>query len=153
MPKHSENKNMPYSALEMFSLVSDIESYPDFLPWCSGARILREYQENNKHIIIADLIISFKAFREKFTSEVTLDIQSKEILVNYVDGPFKYLINKWQFIEKTNGSCVANFNVEFEFKSRILQALIGIVFNDAMLRIVDAFERRAFELYGLDKSQ
>ena len=144
---------MPYSALEMFSLVSDIESYPDFLPWCSGARILREYQENDKHIIIADLIISFKAFREKFTSEVTLDIQSKEISVNYVDGPFKYLINKWQFTEKTNGSCMADFNVEFEFKSRILQALIGIVFNDAMLRIVDAFERRASELYGLDKNQ
>ena len=86
MPKHSENRKVPYSASKMFDLVSDIESYPAFLPWCSGARIKRQYDADNKYVIIADLIISFKAFREQFTSEVTLDRNSNEILVNYVDG-------------------------------------------------------------------
>ena len=150
MPKHSENRKVPYSASKMFDLVSDIESYPEFLPWCSGARIKQEYDIGNKYVIIADLIISFKAFREQFTSEVTLDRNSNKILVNYVDGPFKYLINSWQFTEEKNGECTATFLVDFEFKSKILQALIGIVFNDAMIKIVGAFEKRAFELYGLD---
>ena len=86
MPKHSENRKVPYSASKMFDLVSDIESYPAYLPWCSGARIKRQYDADNKYVIIADLIISFKAFREQFTSEVTLDRNSNEILVNYVDG-------------------------------------------------------------------
>ena len=150
MPKHSENRKVPYSASKMFDLVSDIESYPEFLPWCSGARINREYDTGDKYVIIADLIISFKAFREQFTSEVTLDRNSNKILVNYVDGPFKYLINSWQFTEEKSGECTATFLVDFEFKSKILQALIGIVFNDAMIKIVGAFEKRAFELYGLD---
>lgn len=150
MPKHSENRKVPYSASKMFDLVSDIESYPAFLPWCSGARITREYDTGNKYVIIADLIISFKAFREQFTSEVTLDRNSNEILVNYVDGPFKYLINRWQFTDEKDDECTATFVVDFEFKSKILQALIGIVFNDAMIKIVGAFEKRAFDLHGLD---
>ena len=150
MPKHSENRKVPYSASKMFDLVSDVESYPAFLPWCSGARINCQYNADNKYVIIADLIISFKAFREQFTSEVTLDRNSNEILVNYVDGPFKYLINRWQFTDEKDDECMAAFAVDFEFKSKILQAVIGIVFNDAMIKIVGAFEKRAFDLYGLD---
>ena len=150
MPKHSENRKVPYSASKMFDLVSDVASYPEFLPWCSGARIKREYESGGKHVIIADLIISFKAFREQFTSEVTLDRSSNEISVNYVDGPFKYLINRWQFTDEKDDECTTTFLVDFEFKSKILQALIGVVFNDAMIKIVSAFEKRAFELYSIE---
>jgi coenzyme Q-binding protein COQ10 len=147
MPKHSENKKMPYKAYQMFDLVSDIENYSNFLPWCSGARVKNEINVNNNIIITADLIISFKAFREKFTSEVTLISENNEVKVKYLDGPFKYLVNQWQFTDLAEGGCNASFMVDFEFKSKILQALIGFVFNDAMLKIVQAFEEQAAKLY------
>ena len=147
MTSHSEIKYLPYTAKEMFDLVADISSYPEFLPWCSGARINREYDTGDKYVIIADLIISFKAFREKFTSEVTLISENNEVKVKYLDGPFKYLVNQWQFTDSAEGGCNASFMVDFEFKSKILQALIGVVFNDAMLKIVQAFEEQAAKLY------
>jgi coenzyme Q-binding protein COQ10 len=147
MPKHSENKVMPYTADQMFDLVSDIENYANFLPWCAGARIESKEKVENKVIITADLIISFKVFREKFTSQVTLVSENHEVLVKYLDGPFKYLINKWKFTDLGSRGCSAEFMVDFEFKSKILQALIGVVFNDAMQRIVKAFEIQAATLY------
>ena len=148
MPKHFENKLMPHTAGQMFDLVSDIEGYTNFLPWCTGARIKSKEKVENKIIITADLIISFKAFREKFTSEVTLVSENHEVLVKYLDGPFKYLANSWKFTDLEPGVCNAEFMVDFEFKSKILQSLIGVVFNQAMLKIVRAFENQATTLYG-----
>ena len=147
MPKHFENKVMPYTADQMFELVADIENYATFLPWCAGAQIKTESKVESKIIITADLIISFKAFREKFSSEVTLVSENHEVLVRYLDGPFKYLANNWKFTDLELGGCNVEFMVDFEFKSKILQGLIGVVFNQAMLKIVRAFEFQAATLY------
>ena len=146
MPTHTEKRIMPYTAKQMYDLVADIETYPDFLPWCAATRIRKVTKDSHKTIIEADLIIAFKVFRERFGSRVTLKAEKFSIDVEYLDGPFKYLNNHWIFRD-VDGGCEADFFVDFEFKSRVLQALIGVVFNEAMQRIVKAFEMRADDLY------
>ena len=149
MPTHAEKRRMPYSADEMYALIADISAYPEFLPWCSGARIRGTRPDGEGgEIIDADLIISFKVFRERFGSRVILHPEDKKIDVSYLDGPFKYLNNHWHFVPVDETSCEVDFFVDFEFKSRTLQAIIGVVFNEAMRRIVRAFEDRARVLYG-----
>ncbi len=148
MPTHAEKRRMPYSAQQMYALIADIEKYPEFLPWCSGCRIRDRRSEGPREVVDADLIISFKVFRERFGSRVTLDPQAPEILVEYLDGPFKYLRNHWRFDALSDQECEVDFFVDFEFKSRTLQAVIGVVFGEAMRRIVRAFEDRANALYG-----
>jgi coenzyme Q-binding protein COQ10 len=146
MPTHTEKRIMPYTAKQMYDLVADVETYPDFLPWCAATRIRKVTKDSHKTIIEADLIIAFKVFRERFGSRVTLKDEKFSIDVEYLDGPFKYLNNHWIFRD-VDGGCEADFFVDFEFKSRVLQALIGVVFNEAMQRIVMAFEMRADDLY------
>ena len=146
MTSHSETKFLPYGAKEMFDLVADISSYPEFLPWCAAARIRKEIQKGEVKQIEADLIISFKVFREKFGSRVLLDPAKYVIQTDYIDGPFRYMHSVWSFKDCDEG-CEVKFNVDFEFKNAVLQSIIGLVFNDAMQRIVRAFERRASELY------
>ena len=146
MPTHTEKRIMPYTAKQMYDLVADVETYPDFLPWCAATRIRKVTKDGHKAIIEADLIIAFKVFRERFGSRVTLKAEKFSIDVEYLDGPFKYLNNHWIFRD-VDGGCEADFFVDFEFKSRVLQALIGVVFNEAMQRIVKAFEMRADDLY------
>ncbi|MGH1369058.1 MAG: type II toxin-antitoxin system RatA family toxin [Maritimibacter sp.] len=148
MPTHSENRVMPYSAQQMYDLVADVASYPQFLPWNAAARIRSiTPQADGTEVMEADLIISFKVFRERFTSRVVLNGQTKRIDTEYLDGPFKYMRSYWQFGD-TDGGCTVEFFVDFEFKNAILQNLIGVVFNQAMQRIVKAFEDRAASLYG-----
>ena len=136
----------------MFDLVADIESYPDFIPWCSHvkttSRIRNEVQ--NCEIVEAEMRISFKVFSETFSSRVSLDHLSNEIVVEYLSGPFKFLNNKWVFKGCKSG-CIIDFYVEFEFKSRIMQRLIGTVFNEAMRRVILSFEKRAADLYGINE--
>ena len=146
MPTHTEKRIMPYTAKQMYDLVADVETYPDFLPWCAATRIRKVTKDSHKTIIEADLIIAFKVFRERFGSRVTLKAEKFSIDVEYLDGPFKYLNNHWIFRD-VDGGCEADFFVDFEFKSRVLQALIGVVFNEAMQRIVKAFKMRADDLY------
>ena len=146
MTSHSEIKYLPYTAKEMFDLVADISSYPEFLPWCAAARIRKEVQKGELQQIEADLVISFKVFREKFGSRVSLDTSKYIIETDYIDGPFRYMNSVWSF-EDTDECCEVKFNVDFEFKNAMLQSIIGLVFNDAMQRIVRAFERRASDLY------
>ena len=149
MPTHAENRRMPYSADEMYALIADVASYPQFLPWCSGARIrARKPQPDGTEVIEADLVISFKLFRERFGSRVTLRPAEHRIDVAYLDGPFRYLNNHWRFDPVDESHCDVDFFVDFEFRSKALQAIIGIVFNEAMRRIVRAFEDRAEALYG-----
>ena len=149
MPTHAEKRELPYSADQMFALIADVASYPEFLPWCSAARIRsRGHQADGSEIIEADLVISFKVFRERFGSRVVLRPDQNRIDVAYLDGPFRYLNNHWQFRDRPDGGCEVDFFVDFEFRSRTLQAIIGVVFNEAMQRIVRAFEARAEELYG-----
>ncbi len=148
MPTHAEKRQMPYSAQQMYDLIADIGSYPQFLPWCSAARERKRRLDGDCEVIEADLVISFKVFREKFGSRVTLYPAESRIDVEYLDGPFKYLNNHWRFIPLENGGCEVDFFVDFEFKSMILQKIIGVVFTEAMHRIVRAFEQRADQLYG-----
>ncbi|MCP5073968.1 MAG: type II toxin-antitoxin system RatA family toxin [Rhodobacteraceae bacterium] len=149
MPTHTEIRRMPYSAQQMYDLIADVSAYPEFLPWCSAARIRKRTPQGAREVIEADLVISFKVFRERFGSRVTLRPEENRIDVEYLDGPFRYLNNHWAFAPLDDGNCEVDFFVDFEFKSSILQALIGVVFNEAMQRIVRAFEARAQDLYGL----
>jgi len=148
MPTHAEKRTMPYSAVQMYDLVADIAAYPQFLPWCAAARVRSISEVEGGSLIEADLVISFKLFREKFGSRVRLKPAEACIDVEYLDGPFRYLNNHWRFTDLENGGCEADFFVDFEFKSAMLQAVIGLVFNEAMQRIVQAFEKRAATLYG-----
>lgn len=147
MTTHAETRRMPYGADEMFALIADVERYPEFLPWCSAARIRRRTErEDGATVLDADLVISFKVFRERFGSRVTLWPERRVIDVKYLDGPFKRLDNHWEFRPDGEG-CEVSFFVDFEFRSRVLQKVIGVVFYEAMQRVVRAFETRAEALY------
>lgn len=149
MPSHSETKHLPYTPDQMYDLVADVGQYPQFIPWCAAARVTRITEQGDARIMDADLVISFKVFREKFGSRVTLYPKAKRIDTTYIDGPFRYMNSSWGFRPAETGDGVeVDFDVDFEFKNALLQSVIGIVFNDAMQRIVRAFERRAADLYG-----
>ena len=142
MPTHAEHKVLPYSPEQMFDLVADVGKYPAFLPWCAGARV----KSHTETQLVADLTIGFGPFRESFTSRVELD-RPHQIQVKYENGPFRYLNNQWTFEPNPKG-CNVKFYVDFEFKSRMLQAAIGVVFNNAVRLMVNAFLKRAREVYG-----
>ncbi|MBS7812695.1 type II toxin-antitoxin system RatA family toxin [Roseococcus pinisoli] len=142
MPTHAEKKILRYTPEQIFQMVADVHRYPEFLPWCVGARVLSRDETK----LVADLTIGFKMFRETFRSEVTLD-RPHLVEVKYLDGPFRYLNNTWRLTPVPGGTEV-NFFVDFEFRSKLLQAVIGTVFNEAVRMMVRAFERRAMALYG-----
>ena len=147
MPTHHETKVLPYTAAQMYDLVADVARYPEFLPWNSAARIRSRTPVEGGEVMEADLVISFKVFRERFGSRVTLWPEARKIDTEYLDGPFRHLRSTWAFRD-VPGGCEVDFHVDFEFRNAILQGIIGVVFNEAMQRIVRAFERRAAELYG-----
>ena len=133
----------------MYDLVADVERYPEFLPWNSAARIRsRSAGPDGSEVLEADLVISFKVFRERFGSRVTLWPEDKRIDTEYLDGPFRYLRSGWAFRDLPEGGCEVAFHVDFEFRNPILKRVIGVVFGEAMHRIVRAFEDRARKLYG-----
>lgn len=148
MPTHSETRHLPYRAQQMYDLVADVASYPQFLPWCVAARIRSRSPQGRSDVMLADLVISFKVFRESFGSRVTLHPDEQKIDTEYLDGPFKYMQSYWTFHDSDDGGCEVEFFVDFEFKNKILSGIIGVVFNEAMQRIVRAFETRADALYG-----
>jgi coenzyme Q-binding protein COQ10 len=149
MPRHSEIRQMPYSARQMYDLVADVARYPEFLPWTSAARIRSVTpRPDGAQVMEADLVISFKVFRERFGSRVTLWPDEMKIDTEYLDGPFKYMRSDWTFTDRAGGGCDVSFFVDFEFRNAILQKLIGVVFDEAMRRVVRAFEARAAALYG-----
>ncbi len=147
MPSHSETRVLPYTPDQMYDLVADVGSYSEFLPWTAAARVRSTEDKGDHEVMLADLVISFKVFRERFGSKVTLWPEKKQIDTEYIDGPFRYLESTWRFNEAEKG-CEVSFDVDFEFKNRLLQGAAGIFFNEAMQRVVRAFERRAQELYG-----
>ncbi len=142
MPTHAESRIVQYTPEQLFDLVADVDRYPRFLPWCVASRV----RSRSDTLLVADLTIGFGPFRESFTSRVTLDRPSR-VTVKYENGPFRYLNNQWDFTPRDNGTEVAFF-VDFEFRSRILQAAIGVVFNEAVRRMVNAFLKRARDVYG-----
>ncbi len=148
MPRHAETKTLPYRADQMFALVADVARYPEFLPWTAAARIRSRKPVEEGELMEADLVISFKVFRERFGSRVTLLPGQNRILTEYIDGPFKHLKSVWTFADRPEGGCDVGFEVDFEFRNAILAGIIGLVFNEAMQRVVRAFESRAKVLYG-----
>ena len=143
MTIHAEKRLVAHSPEQLYALVADVKSYPQFLPWCMAARIRNQDERG----LSADLIIGFQMFRERFTSVVELDPDTLSINVRYAEGPFKYLTNRWQFLPHDAG-CEIDFYVEFEFNSRLLQSVIETLFTEAVRRMVRAFEKRAHDLYG-----
>ncbi|WP_262695142.1 type II toxin-antitoxin system RatA family toxin [Kordiimonas aquimaris] len=143
MAKFTENKILPYTPEQVFALVADVQAYPDFLPWCIGARVYNRKPSS----FDADVIIGFKMFRETFTSRVTF-LEPSKVDVDYIKGPMKRLYNHWRFIPEGEGACQVEFAVELEFKNHVLEQMIGRVFTEACERMVDAFEERAHELYS-----
>lgn len=142
MPTHAEKRVLPHRPDQLFDLVADIEKYPEFLPWCVATRIRERHGDTS----ISDMVIGFKVFRERFTTRVTCR-KPERIDVSYSEGPFKYLNNHWIFLPHGDGQCLIDFYVDFEFRSKILQAAIGAVFNEAVKRMISAFEKRAAKLY------
>ena len=142
MPTHAETKIVPHSPEQLFDLVADVGKYPQFLPWCVAAKVRTRTATEQ----VADLTIGFGPFRESFTSRVIME-RPTLIKVRYENGPFRYLNNQWKFQADPRG-CKVDFFVDFEFRSRLLQAAIGVVFNEAVRRMVNAFLKRAHEVYG-----
>lgn len=153
MPTHSEQRRVPYRPEQMYELVADIERYPEFIPWTAATRIRSRQPMDGgpSEMVDADMVVSFRVFRERFGSRVTLDPEARQINVSYLDGPFSHMRNRWSFLTNEDGSTTIDFYVDFAFKNWTLQQLIGAVFDQAMRRIVRAFEDRAEALYGDDK--
>ncbi len=143
MPTHAENRVVPFTPEQMFDLVADVERYPEFLPWCVAARVRK--REGNT--LMADMVIGFKIFREGFTTRDVFD-RPRRIDVSYFEGPFKYLNNHWIFEPHGDGACLIEFYIDFEFRSRLMQRMMGVLFNEAVRIMVSAFEKRAGALYG-----
>jgi coenzyme Q-binding protein COQ10 len=146
MPSYCEKKNLPYNFQDLFEMVLDVEKYPDFLPWCRASRIL----EKGESDFLAELVISFSAFTESYVSRVSHNValDSASIQVSLVRGPFSSLNNSWIFSKVDDKNTEIDFCVDFKFKSKLLEKLIGGVFAKATFKMVSAFEMRAKELYG-----
>ncbi len=140
--KHEERRVIRHTPKNLFNLVADVKKYPEFLPWCLGARIKNKTNTSFE----ADLLIGFSIYKEIYSSKVFLDEKKYKILVEYKDGPFEYLQNYWIFQENPAG-CKIEFMVDFKFKSVFLQTLMETLFNEAVKKMVKAFESRANELY------
>jgi coenzyme Q-binding protein COQ10 len=156
VPRHSEDRVLPYEPRQIWDLVADVERYPEFLPWTAAARIRSRQPLAGRgpgaEEIAADLVISFKVFRERFGSRVRLMPAEHRIETDYLDGPFRHLHSFWQIDPAEGGGCRVRFEVDFEFRNKMLQAIIGVVFDEAMRRVVRAFERRAAQLYGAGRA-
>jgi coenzyme Q-binding protein COQ10 len=143
MPSHSETRELPFSAEQMYDLVADIGRYPEFLPWVTAIRIRSDTSSET----LADMIVGFKSLRESFSSRVLKQPKSM-ITVDYIDGPMKHLHNEWHFRDRPNGGCVIEFSVDFAFKNMIFEAIAGQFFDKALRKMTDAFIVRAEELYA-----
>jgi coenzyme Q-binding protein COQ10 len=143
MPRHSETRNLPYTPEQLFELVADVTSYPEFLPWVAAVRVRSDSEEE----MVADMVVGFKALREKFTSKVHKH-RPHAIEVDYLEGPLKYLRNEWGFRPDGNGGSLVDFCVDFAFRSRLFETLAGQMFDKALRKMINAFEERAAELYA-----
>ncbi len=146
MPRHSETRNLPYSPEQMFDLVADVKRYGEFLPWVAAVRV----RSDSDTLMIADLVVGFKAIKESFTSQVNKQ-RPGQITIDYLEGPLKYLKNDWKFHPDGTGGTNIDFCVDFAFRSRIFEALAGQMFDRALRKMIGAFEDRARQLYGAER--
>lgn len=142
MPSHKETRILPYTAEQLFDLVIDIEKYPEFLPWCMGARI----NQRQEHKLEADVIVGYKMFREVFSSRVHM-IRPNAIEVEYLKGPMRHLHNKWVFTDLGRGRCEVDFFVDFSLRTKLFESVVDQFFQKALTRMIEAFEVRAAKLY------
>ena len=142
MPTHAEKKTLPYTPEQLFELVADVEKYPEFLPWCIGSRI----SKREGHVFYNDIVVGYKMVREKFSSRVTCT-RPDHIHVEYLGGHMRRSSNHWRFIREPDGSCTIDFYVDFSFKSKVFQGVVEVFFNEAVKRMVSAFEERAEALH------
>ena len=149
MPNFTTKRSVHHTAGDMFDLVADVERYPQFVPLCSMLKV-RSREENfeGNEVIVADMTVAYKLIRETFRSKVTLDRAKLQILVEYLDGPFSHMQNRWSFHSTGEGACEVEFHIDYEFKSRVLGMLMGAMFDAAFRRFAAAFERRADEVCG-----
>ncbi|WP_336287827.1 MULTISPECIES: type II toxin-antitoxin system RatA family toxin [unclassified Bartonella] len=149
MPTFTTHRQVAHSAHEMFNLVSDIEHYPEFLPMCEALVVRSRKESEEKTLLLADMTVGYKVIRETFTTQVFLQPKKNLIEVQYIDGPFKYLENRWMFhhIENKN-ACNVEFFIDYEFKSKMLGLIMGSMFDIAFHKFTDAFEMRAHQIYG-----
>ena len=143
MPRHSETRRLPYTPGQLFDLVADVARYGEFLPWVAAVRV----RSDSETEMVADLVVGFKAIRERFTSRV-MKHRPDHIIVDYVDGPLEYLKNEWRFRPDGTDATLVDFCVDFAFRSRLFEALAGQVFDRALRKMIGAFEERAAVLYG-----
>ena len=148
MPRFGTTRRVPHRAADMFDLVADVERYPQFVPLCRDLNVRRRLPgHEGTEIIIANMTVAYKLVRESFASKVTLDRPNLRILVEYLEGPFSHLENRWTFTPKGEDSCEVEFFIDYEFRSRTLGMLMGAMFDAAFRRFADAFERRADQVY------
>ena len=148
MPHFETNHVVKHTADQMFDLVADVEKYPQFLPLCEALKVRSRKERDGKMLLLADMTVGYKAIRETFTTQVLLNKVERTIDVKYIDGPFKYLDNRWRFEPSGEGQSVVHFDIDYEFKSRILGALMGTMFDRAFRMFSDAFEKRADSIYS-----
>ncbi|KQZ13670.1 MULTISPECIES: type II toxin-antitoxin system RatA family toxin [unclassified Mesorhizobium] len=148
MPKYEATRRVAHTPDQMFALVADVEKYPQFLPLCESLTVRSRKERDGRTILVADMSIGYKAIRETFTTQVLLKPDERVIEVKYIDGPFKYLTNIWSF-EPASDGCFVRFFIDYEFKSRILAAVMGTMFDRAFRMFAEAFEKRADAIYGV----
>jgi coenzyme Q-binding protein COQ10 len=149
MPQFSTTRRVAHSASDMFDLVADVDHYPEFVPLCQSLKVRRRTQDaEGRDVIVADMTVAYKIVRETFTSRVTLDRQKREILVEYLEGPFQRMNNRWTFNLAGDRACDVEFFISYELRSRTLGLLMGSVFDAAFRRFASAFEKRANQVYG-----
>jgi len=148
MQSFRTKRRVQHAAGNMFDLVADVERYPEFVPLCEKLVVRKREEKDGKQVLVADMTVSYKVFRETFTSRVTLDRPRLEILVEYLNGPFRSLENRWLFRPLGERTCEVEFYIAYEFSSRVLGALMGSVFDAAFRKFAGAFERRADHVYG-----
>ena len=148
MPQFETHRPVPHSADQMFDLVADVERYPQFLPLCEALSVRSRKERDGKVLLIADMTVGYKAIRETFATQVLLNQAERVIEVKYIDGPFRYLDNRWRFEKTGENACSVHFFIDYEFKSRILGALMGSMFDRAFRMFSEAFEKRADTIYG-----
>ena len=149
MPRFETSRTVHHAAANMFDLVADVEKYPEFLPLCERLRVRgRDVQADGRTILVADMTVGYKIFRETFTSRVTLSPAELTIRVEYLDGPFEHLDNRWSFADIAGGRSTVGFYIDYAFRSRTLAAVMGAVFERAVNKYAEAFETRADQVYG-----
>ncbi len=148
MPQFATKRRVRHAATDMFDLVADVDKYPQFVPLCSALKVKSREEKESVVVLVADMTVSYKIIHETFTSRVTLDRPNLKILVEYLNGPFKRMQNRWTFHPLGEDACDVGFFIEYEFRSRTLAVLMGAMFDAAFRRFALAFEQRADEIYG-----